>query len=116
MNYLFLNVRFQRFQQLHANQHQQEVPKNLEQALYRYEPPWRLRDLLPYKGTQVHRGKDHDHSEHRCQRQYTVFLDLADGCFHRYRSLADWHLLLHLSDLPCNLLARQFRQVLLRAK
>src|SRR5450631_1324536 len=54
VNDVFPDVRFQRFQQLDSDQHQQEVPKDLQQALHGNKPPGRLQYLFPDKPAQVH--------------------------------------------------------------
>src|SRR5208282_881812 len=76
MNDVFLQVRFQRLQQLHSDQHQQEVSEDFEKTLHRDEKPGRLPYFFTDQQAQVRRGEHHDDDEHSSKHQDRELLDL----------------------------------------
>ena len=73
---VFFRVCLQRFQQLHADQNQQEITKDLQQALHWNEPPRGLPNFLRNQKPKVCRRQYHDNDEHNDHRINCKFLNL----------------------------------------
>ena len=67
MNDVFLQVRAERFQKFHSDEHKQEISENIKQTLNRNKEPRRRPDFADDQGAQVHCGKHKDHHQHSSQ-------------------------------------------------